>query len=50
MKYHKRPKSRFKPEVSIKNTKQWEKYPEYKDAIDIIVKELPEYLYDFPGE
>ena len=49
-KYHKRPKSRFKPEVSIKNTKQWEKYPEYKDAIDIIVKELPEYLYDFPGE
>lgn len=37
----------FNPSKSIKNTKLWERYPEYKDDIAIIEKELSEYLYKY---
>ena len=47
-KYHNKPKSRFIPEVSIKNTRQWKQHPEFNGAIDIIAENLPEFLYSFP--
>lgn len=37
----------FKPEVSINNTKTWEKYPELKDDIEYIEKELGEFIYNY---
>ncbi len=40
-------KSRFNPELSIKNTQLFNNII-YKDEIKIIEKELKEYLYDFP--
>ena len=40
-------KSRFNPELSIKNTQLCNNII-YKDEIKIIEKELKEYLYDFP--
>lgn len=43
--HHVRKKERFNPNISIKNTKLWEKYPEYADEIKIIEEELPEFLY-----
>lgn len=43
--HHTRKKERFNPDVSIKNTRLWEKYPEYEKDIKIIEKELQEYLY-----
>lgn len=45
--HHVRKKTRFDPSVSVKNVKQWEKYPEYMDAVKIIEQELPEFLYRF---
>lgn len=44
---HKYPKRHFNPEVSIKNTRLWEQYPEYCEAVDIIEKELPDFLYQY---
>lgn len=44
---HKYPKKYFNPEVSIKNTRFWEKYPEFRGAVEIIEKELPEFLYRY---
>ncbi|MBR3841131.1 MAG: hypothetical protein IKM20_08355 [Erysipelotrichales bacterium] len=35
----------FNPSISIKNTKLWEKHPEYKNDIDYIEKELSQYCY-----
>lgn len=41
-------KSRFKPELSIKNTQIFNSSHKYDDEMKIIEKELKEYLYDFP--
>lgn len=41
------PKQKFNPNISINNTQLVLKYPEYKDDIKIIEKELSEFLYDF---
>lgn len=48
--HHIKPKTVLKPEVSIKNTKQWEKLDGYLEAVQIIEKMLPEYLFDFPED
>ena len=37
----------FKPEISIKNTKQWLSYPDKKDEISVIERELKDYLYPY---
>lgn len=37
----------FYPEVSINNTQLFYKYTEYEYEMNLIKKELPEYLYDF---
>lgn len=42
-------KTRFNPELSIRNTQLFSKAI-YKNEIQIIEKELKEYLYDFPYE
>lgn len=44
---HKYPKKYFNPEVSINNTRFWEKYPEFRGAVEIIEKDLPEFLYRY---
>lgn len=44
---HKYPKTRFNPDISIKNTQLWKKYPQYENDIKIIEEELSEYLYPF---
>ncbi len=46
---HINPKSRFIPELSIKNTQTFRK-PEYKDEVSVIEEKLKDYLYDFPTE
>lgn len=47
-KLHSRPKANFIPEVSIKNTQMWKKYPKSINEVRIIEDRLSEYLYDFP--
>lgn len=47
---HKMKKKIFNPQVSIKNTNTWHKYPEAKNEIDYISRELQDYLYDFPNK
>ena len=42
-------KSRFNPDISIKNTQLFRK-EEYNEETKIIEKELKKYLYDFPYE
>ena len=37
---------RFNPDISIKNTRLWEKYPEYEDDVKYIETHLSEFLYD----
>ena len=44
---HMNPRTKFNPAVSIKNTKLWEKFSDYSDAVSVIEKELNEYLYDY---
>lgn len=46
-KHHVNKKQRFRPDVSIKNTRMWESYPEYKEAVMYITKELAEFLYNY---
>lgn len=36
----------FNPDISIKNTRLWLKYPKYSDEINKIEKELSEYCYN----
>jgi len=36
----------FDPKVSINNIRPWEKTGQHLDEIEVIVKELPEYLYE----
>lgn len=40
-------KSIFDPRLSINNTQVWRRYPQFKEDIEIIEKELPECLFDF---
>ena len=47
IRHHIHPQTVFKPEISIKNTKQWERYPEYSGACEVIAKNLPELLHRF---
>lgn len=48
-KEHINKKSRFNPDISIKNTQLFRK-EEYKEECKIIEKELNKYLYEFPYE
>lgn len=48
LEHHVSPQTHFVPSKSIQGTKLWEKYPEYADAVRIIERELPEYLYHYP--
>lgn len=41
------PRKYFNPDRSIKNTKLWEKYPQFAEAVKIIERELPEFLYQY---
>lgn len=45
--HHVNPKSHFNPSVSIKGTRQWERHPEFAEAVTLIEKELPEYLFQY---
>lgn len=45
---HKYPKTKFNPEISIKNTNLKNKIFGYEDDIAYIEQNLKEYLYDFP--
>lgn len=42
---HKNKFKKFNPSFSIKNTKLWEKFPEYKDEISFIEHKLKQYCY-----
>jgi len=44
---HIRPRSVFNPDISIKNTRLWEKYTTYKDTVKKIEDELSEYCYPY---
>lgn len=43
------PKSIFNPERSMANTQVWKRYPQFAHDIEVIEKELADYLYDFTG-
>lgn len=45
--HHINPKKYFDPAVSIKGTRQWECYPQFKNAVGIIEKDLSDYLYNY---
>lgn len=45
--HHVAPRQHFNPSVSIKNTQLWKNSDKYTEAISIIEKELPEYLYKY---
>ncbi|WP_010262456.1 sulfotransferase domain-containing protein [Treponema primitia] len=47
LKKHSRPKSIFDPLLSISNTQIFKVYSEYRNDIEYIEKELPDYLYPF---
>jgi len=49
VKSHTKSKQFFNPEISIKNTQVWRKFPESKGEIQIIEKKLSSYLYNFPS-
>lgn len=42
--HHVRKRARFNPDVSVKNTRLWEKYPEYQHDVKVIEEELGEFL------
>lgn len=44
---HLHPYTYFDPKKSINNTQLFRKYPELKEDIDVIEKELSQYLFDF---
>ena len=44
---HKDRMKHFNPAISIKNTKLWERYPEYIKEILLIEQELKDYLYTY---
>ncbi len=41
-------KTKFNPDISIRNTNMKARYPKYSEDIKYIEKYLDEYLYDFP--
>lgn len=43
------PQSIFDPSLSMANTQVWRRYPEFKNDIEYIEKELKGYLFDFEG-
>ena len=43
------PKSIFDPAISMPNTQVWKRYPQFKEDIEYIEKELPEFLFDYTG-
>ena len=45
---HTAKKTKFNPDRSINNTQLFRKNEQYANECEIIAKELPEYLYDFP--
>ena len=47
---HIRKKDFFNPDRSIKNTKVYLEYPEFKEDIKYIERELREYLYHYPNK
>lgn len=47
-KLHNRSKQGFNPDVSIKNTQTWKKYPESIKEVKVIEHKLGGYLYEFP--
>lgn len=44
---HKNPKRYFDPSISINNTQLFKRYPEYKNDVKTIEKELESYLFSF---
>ena len=46
-KHHIRKKQLFNPEVAIKNTKLWERFPQYSEEIKVIEATLKEFLYKY---
>ena len=40
-------RERFNPDVSIRNTRLWEKFPEAEEDVRYIEKKLAEYLYPY---
>lgn len=44
---HVRPFSKFNPEISIKNTRVWERIPGHEREIEYIETQLKEYLYNY---
>lgn len=48
--HHVHKRTRFNPDISIKNTKLWQKHPEYLEAAKIIEQELAEFLYPFEAD
>lgn len=47
---HVKPKKIFNPEISVKNTQVWKKYPCDFKEVKYIEDNLPEYLYNFKNE
>lgn len=45
--YHTTPKSKFNPEVSIKNTQLWRKDDKYQGYVNLIERELGKYCYSY---
>ena len=43
-------KKYFNPEISIRNTQMWKRFPEEKNNIEYIEEHLKEYLFTFPYE
>jgi hypothetical protein len=44
-KEHSEPQKYFNPDISAKNMRLWERYPQYRGDIEIIESLLPEFLY-----
>ena len=47
IKDHTNPRNGFNPNISINNTKLWERFPQYLTEAKMIAQMLPEYLYDY---
>ena len=44
-----RPRSVFEPDLSVANTQVFKRFPQFSKDIEVIERELPEYLYDYSG-
>ena len=45
--HHVTPKKYFDPSISVKGTRTWERYPQYAEAVKVIERELPDFLYHY---